>query len=121
MKSSKTRTAGQPEFYTHAYLFHGADLGRRPDPADRQSDVDGGTDPLVEQLRLQEDLSVRDRDDVGRDVGGDVAGLSLNDRERREGATAEVIVHLGGSLEETGVEVEDVTGVGLTTGRTTEE
>ena len=30
-------------------------------------------------------------------------------------------VHLGGTFEQTRVEIEDVTGVGLTTGRTTQQ
>jgi hypothetical protein len=32
-----------------------------------------------------------------------------------------LVVHLGGTLEQTRVEVEDVTGVGLTSGRTTQQ
>ena len=50
-------------------------LGGGPDPGHGESDVDGGADALVEQLGLQEDLAVGDGDDVGRDVGGHVAGL----------------------------------------------
>ena len=59
--------------------------------------------------------------DVRRDVGGHITTLGLNDGERGERASTEGVVHLGGTLEETRVEVEDVTGVGLTTGGTTEE
>ena len=53
------------------------------DARDREADVDGGTDARVEEVGLEEDLAVGDGDDVGRDVGGDVAGLGLDDREAR--------------------------------------
>jgi hypothetical protein len=36
-------------------------------------------------------------------------------------STTELVAHLGGTLEETRVEVEDITRVSLTTGRTTEK
>ena len=58
---------------------------------------------------------------VGRDVGRHITTLGLDDGKRGEGASAELVVHLGGALEETRVEVEDVTRVGLTTGGTTKE
>ena len=59
--------------------------------------------------------------DVRGDVSGHITTLGLNDGESSEGSSTELVVHLGRTLEETRVEVEDVTGVGLTTGRTTEE
>ena len=76
---------------------------------------------FVEQLCLQEDLSVSDGDDVGRDVGGHVTSLGLDDGESSERAAAHGVAHLGSSLQQTGVEVEDVTGVGLTTGGTSQQ
>ena len=106
---------------TPTNLFHGTDLGGRAHPTDGQADVDGGTDALVEELRLKEDLSVRDRDNVGWDVGRHVASLRLDDGEGSQGAAAEVVVHLRRSLEETRVEIEDVAGVGLTTRRPTQQ
>ena len=68
---------------------------------------------LQEKFVLQEDLTVSDRDDVGWDVVGDITGLGLNDWEGGQGTGAEVVRDLGGTLQETGVEVENVTGVGL--------
>ena len=40
-------------------LLHGPGLGSRSDTGHRQTDVDGWTNTLVEQLSLQEDLSER--------------------------------------------------------------
>ena len=45
-----------------------------------------GRDARLERVVLEVDLAVGDRDHVGRDVGGDVAGLGLDDRQGR-GAT----------------------------------
>lgn len=102
-------------------MLHGLELGSGTDTRDGQTDVDGGTDTLVEELSLQEDLAISDGNDVGRNVGRDITTLGLNDGQSSHGTTAKGLVHLGGTLEKTRVEVEDITGVGLTSGRTTEE
>src|SRR5688500_7204987 len=49
-------------------LTHGLDLRRTADARYGVADVDRRTDALVEEVALQEDLPVRDRDDVGRDI-----------------------------------------------------
>lgn len=98
------------------HLFHGLGLSGRSYTGYRQTDVDGRSDTLVEQLGFQEDLSVSDGDDVGGNVGRYVTSLGLDDGESSEGTTTQGLVHLGGTLKKTGVKVEDVTGVGLTTG-----
>lgn len=58
---------------------------------------------------------------VGRNVSGHITTLGLNDGQGSKGSSTELLVHLGSTLKETGVEVEDITGVSLTTGRTTEK
>ena len=58
---------------------------------------------------------------VSGDVSRHITTLGLNDRESSKGSTAELVAHLGSTLEETRVQVEDVTGVSLTTGRATEQ
>ena len=58
---------------------------------------------------------------VRRDVRRDITTLGLDDGEGGEGTSAKLVVHLGRTLEETRVEVEDVTGVSLTTGGTTKK
>merc|ERR1719264_562139 len=87
----------------------------------RETDVDGRSDTLVEQLSLQEDLSVSDGNDIGGDVGGHVTSLGLNDGQGSEGATSHGVGHLGGTLKQPGVEVEDITGVSLTAWGTPEQ
>lgn len=56
-----------------------------------------------------------------RNVGGNITTLGLNNGKRGEGSSAELVGHLGGSLEQSRVEVEDISGVGLSTGRSSEK
>ncbi len=80
-----------------------------------------GRTPREEQIGLEEDLPVGDRDHVGRDVGGDVGGLRLDDRQRRQRAATEVVGELDAALEQPRVQVEDVAGVRLTARRTPQQ
>ena len=74
-----------------------------PDTRHTQTNVDSRPDTTEEQLSLQEDLTVRDRDDVGRDVRRHVSSLSLDDGKGGKGSSTELVVHLRGTLEETRV------------------
>jgi hypothetical protein len=112
---------GQEELEGTSDLLHGLELSSGTDTGHGKTDVDGWSDTLVEELGLQEDLSVGDGNDVGGNVGRHVTTLGLNDGQGSEGTTTVLVAHLGGTLEETRVEVEDVTGVSLTSGRTTEK
>jgi hypothetical protein len=67
-------------------LLHGLDLGGGADTGHRETDVDGGTDTLVEELSLQEDLAIGNGDDIGGDIGGHITSLGLNDGEGSEGS-----------------------------------
>ena len=88
-----------------------------PDARHRDADVEGRPLAGVEEVRLEVDLAVGDRDDVGRDVGRHVVRLRLDDRQRRERAAAVGLVEARGTLEQAAVEVEDVARVGLATRR----
>ena len=112
---------GKLELERTGDLLHGLDLGGGADTGHRETDVDGGADTLVEELSLQEDLTIGNGDDIGGDVGGHITSLGLNDGEGSERARAVGVVHLSCTLKETRVEIEDITGVGLTTGGTSEE
>ena len=80
-----------------------------------------GHDARVEQLGLQEDLAIGDGDDVGRDVGRHVARLGLDDGQSRQAAAAQLVGELGRALQQTGVQIEDVAGVGLTSRGTAQQ
>merc|ERR1719367_2465797 len=88
---------GELELHGTGDLLHGLGLGSGADTGHRETDVDGRSDTLVEQLSLQEDLAVG------------------------EGATSHGVGHLGGTLKQPGVKVEDITGVSLTARGTPEQ
>ena len=112
---------GELELEGTGKLLHGLNLGGGTDTGDGETDVDSGTDTLMEELGLEEDLTVGNGDDIGGDIGGHITSLGLNDGESSEGASTVVLVHLGCTLEETRVKIEDITWVSLTTGGSSEE
>lgn len=120
-EGSNLTVLSQEQLQGTSDLLHGLDLGSRADTRDGKTDVNGRTDTLVEKFGLQEDLAVGNGNDVGRNIGRHITTLGLNDGESSEGTTTVGVVHLGGTLKETGVQVENVTRVGLTTGGTTEQ
>lgn len=79
--------------------FHEFSLGGGTDSRDGKTDVDCWSDTLEEELGLQEDLSVGNGNDVGRNVGRDITTLGLDNGEGSEGTGTVSLVHLGGSLE----------------------
>ena len=85
------------------HLPHRLDLRRAADARHRVADVDRRTHALVEQVGLEEDLPVGDRDHVGRDVGRQVAGLRLDDRQRGQRAAAVGVVQLRRTFQQTRV------------------
>ena len=109
------------ELQTTGDVLHGLDLRGATDSGDGDTHVDRGTHVGVEQVGLEVDLAVGDGDDVGRDVRGDVTGLGLDDRQTGHRARAEVVGQLGATLEQAGVQVEHVTGVGLAARRAAQQ
>src|SRR5690606_11884679 len=99
-------------------LAHRPDLSVTTHPGHRQTRVDRRADTRVEQVRLQVDLAVGNGDDVRRDVGRHVVPLRLNDRQRGQAPTPQIIVELRGALQLARVQVEDVARVRLTARRT---
>lgn len=120
-ESSDLTVLGQEELERTSDLLHSLKLGSGSDTGDGKTDVNGWADTLVEELGLQEDLSIGNGNDVGWNVSGHITTLGLNDREGSEGTTTVLVGHLGSTLEETRVEVEDITGVSLTSGWATEK
>src|SRR5690606_24108556 len=79
----------------------------------RDAYVDRWTLVSVEEVGLEEDLSVGDRNHVSRNVRRDIVRLSLDDRKAGHRTCTEIIGELCTTLEQTRVEVEDVTRVRL--------
>src|SRR4030095_5091521 len=112
---------GQVESELARHLAHGLDLRRSTHARDREADVHGRPDATIEQVGLQVDLPIGDGNDVGRDVRRDVTELRLDDRQRGERATAQIVVELGRALQQARVEIEDVARVRLASGRAAQE
>src|SRR5215213_3836468 len=102
-------------------LLHRLRLGRRAHARHREADVHRRANALVEQVRLEEDLAVGDRDHVGRDVGRHVVRLRLDDRQSGERTRAVVLVELRRALQEPRMQVEHVARIGLAARRTAEQ
>lgn len=120
-EGSDLSVLGELKLHLTSDLLHGLDLGGRSDSGDGQTDVDGWSDTLEEKLGFEENLSVSNGDDVSGDISGDVTGLGLDDGEGSEGSSSVLLVELGGSLEETRVEIEDISWVGLSTGGSSQQ
>ncbi len=120
-KAASSRYCARSRRRRPATALHGLDLGGPADARDRVAHVDRGPEAGVEEVGLEEDLAVGDRDDVRRDVGRDVSGLGLDDGEGGEAAAAVLLVELGRALQESAVEVEDVARVRLAAGRAPQE
>jgi hypothetical protein len=106
-EGSDLTVLGQEELQGTGDLLHGLELGSGTDTRHGKTDVDGRSDTLVEEFGFQEDLAVGDGNDVGGNVGRHVTTLGLDDGKGSQGSTAVLVAHLGGTLEETRVQVEN--------------
>ena len=100
---------------------HGLGLRAAADAADRETDVDGRPDVRVEQVGFEVDLTVGDRNHVGRNVRRNVARLRFDERQRGERTAAVRVVQLGGALQQAAVQIEHVAGERLAAWRTAEQ
>ena len=76
---------------------------------------------FIEQLGIEHDLAVGDRDQVGRDIGAKIAGIGFGDRQRRQRAAAFLLRELRGAFQQPGMNVEHVAGIGFAPGRLTRQ
>merc|ERR1712100_86955 len=112
---------GQLQFQGASNFLDGLGLGSTANPAHGDTNVDGGTQTRVEQARAEKDLTIRDRNYVSGNVSRNVTCLGFDDRQGGHGTLAHGVRQLGCALEKAAVAIEDVTGVSLTTGRTTQQ
>ena len=112
-ESGNFSVLGELELHGSRNLLHGLDLSGGSDSGDGKTDINGWSDTLVEELSLQEDLSISDRDDVSWDICGHITSLGLNNWKSGQRTTTVVLVHLSGSLKKSGMEIEDISWIGL--------
>ena len=68
------------------------------DARDTLSNIDRGFLIFVKKTRVEVNLSVRDRNKIGRDIGAHIAGLGFGDWQRRERPSAVLGRELGRGL-----------------------
>jgi len=112
---------GQVDAQRAGHFFHGLGLGRAADARHGQADVDRRALAGKEQLTLQINLSVCDRDDIRRNVGGDIAALRLDDRQGRNRTAAQTGMAAAAALQQAGVQVENVAREGFTARRAAQQ
>ncbi|KAH3663765.1 hypothetical protein OGAPHI_005167 [Ogataea philodendri] len=120
-ESSNFSVLSQEQLQRTSNLLHGLNLGSRTDSRHRQTDVDSWSDTLVEQFSLQEDLTIGNGNDVGRNVSRDITTLGLNDWQSSQRTTSKSIGHLGSSLQQSRVQVENITWVSLSSWRSSQK
>ena len=120
-KDSRRTVLCQGDLQRTGDLLQSLGLCGATDSRDGDTDVHGGALVGVEQIGLQEDLAVSDGDHVGRDVGGHIVRLGLDDRQTRHRTAAQVIGDLGATFEQAGVQVEHITRVGFTPRRAAQQ
>src|SRR3569833_2243379 len=122
----------QVETHAAAELHDDLGLRRATDARLREAGVDGGTHTGVEQIGFEINLAVGDRDHVGGHEGRHVTGLRFDDGQRGERsglalhyADGELLDVLGvdarGALQQAGVQVEHIAGIGFAAGRTAQQ
>lgn len=106
-EGSNFTVLSQEELEGTSDLLHGLELCRGSNTGDRETDVDSGTNTLVEQLCFQENLAISDGDDIGRNVGRHITTLGFNNRKGSERTTLVLVIQLSRTLKKTGVKIED--------------
>mmetsp|Transcript_77394 Transcript_77394/g.90181 ORF Transcript_77394/g.90181 Transcript_77394/m.90181 type:complete len:423 (-) Transcript_77394:505-1773(-) len=101
--------------------LHGDVLSGRSDTGHGQTNVDGGALTTSEQLRVKVNLAVGDGNHVGDDVSRHVVGQGLHNGQSCHGTATLSGGEHGSTLQQTRVQIEDITGVRLTTRGTAEQ
>ena len=112
---------GQGDLQRAGDLLQRLGLCRATNSGHGDADVDSRTLVRVEQVGLQEDLTVGDGDHIGRNVCGHVVCLGFDDRQAGHRTAAEVIGNLGAAFEQTGMQVEHIARVCLTSRRAAQQ
>jgi len=116
-ESSNLSVLGELKLHGSRNLLHGLDLSGRSDSRYGKTDVNGWSDTLVEELSFQEDLSIGNGDNVGWDISRYITSLGLDNWKGGKGTGTVVLVHLSSSFKESGMEIEDISWIGLSTWR----
>jgi len=102
-------------------LLHGLGLRRAADTGHGKTDIDCRTLTGEEEVAFQIYLAVGDGDDIRGDICGDVAVKGLDYGQGGHAAAAALVAEVSRALKKTGVQIENVAGVGFTAGGALEQ
>ena len=120
-KGGQFAELAQLQLQTTGNLLHGPGLGGTTDTAYGNADVQRRANTGIEEIALQENLTVGDGNHVGGNIGRNIAGLGLDHRQRSQAAATFLILHARRAFQQTAVQIEDITGIGLTSGRAAQQ
>src|SRR5579875_1548583 len=100
-KSCHLAILRQLELERSSDLFHRLDRGREANARNRQACVDRRSHARIKQVGLQIDLSVRDRDYVGWNIGRNIARLGFDNRQSGERPSSFFVAQFGGAFQKT--------------------
>ena len=118
LRAPRTARVGELEIARHGTVSRALRLAA--DARDRFADIDRRQHAQFEQRRREVNLSVRDGNQVGRNVGGNVLRFGFDNRQRRQRSATEFQAQVRCALQQARVEVEDVAGKRLAAGRATQ-
>ena len=95
-------------------LLHGLDLCGTADTGYGKTRVNRRAEAGIEHFRLQIDLTICDGDNICGNIGRYITCLCLNDGKCRKGTSAQLIGQLRCTLQKSGMQVEYVSGICLT-------
>src|SRR6266498_5308407 len=108
------------ELYLTGHLLDCFDLSGGTDPADREPNRDRGPHPLVKKIGFEINLPVCDGNHVRRNIGGNVARLGLDDRQRCQRTATKFFGHTRATLKQTRVQIKNVARVSFAARRTSQ-
>lgn len=120
-ESSEFSVLGEGVLQGTSESLHGLDLSGRTDSGDGKTDVNGRSDTLVEKFGFQENLTIGNGNNVGRNISGDITSLGFDDGQGSQGTSTVGSVHLSSSFQKTRMEIENITRVSFSTGGSSQQ
>jgi hypothetical protein len=85
------------------------------------SDLHGRYDALLEQIGGEVNLAIGDGDEMGGNVDREILGLGFDNGQGRERATAVFVPQVRRTLEQAGINIENIARIGLSPRRTLQQ
>src|SRR3989344_6797029 len=104
-----------------SHFFHCLDLRAGTDARNRKTDIYCRANTFVKKIRFQENLSVGDGNNIGRNIRGYVAGLRFNNGQGGDRSSAVFLISATGAFQQTGMQIKNISRIRLSAWRTAEK